>query len=323
MSDETKDEKSTRRRTTNVASSSRIERGIDWLERLRNARAEAFNDGALRGQRARSWWEKLILRSATGVIYAVAIVGCLWFGVIPTAVIVAAMAWLCCSEFYRMVRTAGRMPNEIWGLTAALAYPLAVLLPVTHQTLLVTAIFLIGCSVWYVATPRANIADVAVTAFGPIYTSLAFSCRVYIRASAVGLPGFLLSLGVMGSVWLNDSAAYLVGSRIGRHKLAPRISPNKSVEGFWGGIAGAMLVWLLVGILKVQGIGIPYALVTGAVVAFCSVVGDLFESRIKRGVGVKDSGDILPGHGGLLDRSDSMLFGGMAAYVMLHIGGIL
>lgn len=322
MSDETKDQESTPRRTS-VASSSRIERAIDWLERFRHAREGKFSDGELRGQKARSWWEKLILRSATGVVYAVAIICCLWFGVIPTAVIVAAMAWLCCSEFYRMVRAAGRMPNEIWGLTAALAYPLAVLLPVTHHTLLVTAIFLIGCSVWYVATPRANISDVAVTAFGPIYTSLAFSCLVYIRASAAGLPGFLLSVGVMGSVWANDSAAYLVGSRIGRHKLAPRISPNKSVEGFWGGIAGAMVIWLLVGILKVQGIGIQYALFTGAVVAFCSVVGDLFESRIKRGVGVKDSGDILPGHGGLLDRSDSMLFGGMAAYVLLHIGGIL
>ena len=146
---------------------------------------------------------------------------------------------------------------------------------------------------------------------------------MYIRASAAGLPGFLLSLGVMGSVWANDSAAYMVGSRIGRHKLAPRISPNKSVEGFWGGIAGAMEIWLLVGILKVQGISFPLALGTCAVVAFCSVLGDLFESRIKRGVGVKDSGDILPGHGGLLDRSDSMLFGGMAAYVLLHIGGIL
>ena len=300
-----------------------IEGMIDRLESHRDQHKEQFDEGSLRGQRTRSWTEKLVLRTATGVTYAVSIIVCLYFGVIPTSIIVAAMAWLCCSEFFRMARKAGRMPNEIWGLAAALAYPLAVLLPLENQTLVITSIFLIGCAIWYVATPRANIADVAITAFGPIYTSLAFSCLVYIRGSQAGMQGFLLCLGVMGSVWLNDSCAYLVGSRIGKHKLAPRISPNKSVEGFWGGIVASMLVWLLVGILGVEGLHLWFALLTGAVVAFCSVVGDLFESRIKRGVGVKDSGDILPGHGGLLDRSDSMLFGGMAAYVLLHIGGIL
>ena len=304
-------------------SSSKLERGIDKLERFRDAREGRFSEGTLRGQRVRSWTEKLILRSATGVIYAVSIVCCLYLGIIPTAIIITAMAWLCCSEFYRMVRRAGRMPNEIWGLTAATAYPLAALLPISDATLLVTAVFLIGCSAWYVLTPRANISDVAVTAFGPIYTSLAFSCLVYIRACDPGFDGFMLTFGVMGSVWLNDSFAYLVGSRIGKNKLAPRISPNKSVEGLWGGIAASVGIWAIIGFLGLEGIKMPFALVTGICVAFFSVVGDLFESRIKRGVGVKDSGDILPGHGGLLDRSDSMLFGGMVAYVLLHLGGIL
>ena len=306
-----------------VGAGSRLEAGIDRLERFRASRKARFEEGALRGQKVRGWTEKLILRTATGVLYAVIIIGCLYFGRIPTALVISAMAWLCCSEFFRMARDAGRMPNDGWGLAIALAYPLAPLLPVTHSMLLVTAVLLLGCAVWYVATPRANISDVAITAFGPIYTSLAFSCIVFIRASEPGWGGFLLTLGVMGSVWANDSAAYLVGSRLGKHKLAPRISPNKSVEGFWGGIGASMLVWALLGVLKIQGLGMAYAMLTGAIVAFTSVVGDLFESRIKRGVGVKDSGDILPGHGGLLDRSDSMLFGGMAAYVLLHIGGIL
>lgn len=317
------EEKSVNAPTSRVAGGSKIEAGIERLERFRASRQNKYQEGSLRGQRVRGWTEKLILRTATGVIYAVVIIGCLYFGRIPTSIVIAAMAWLCCSEFYRMARAAGRMPNEVWGLAIALAYPLAVLLPITQSTLLVTAILLLGCAVWYVATPRANIADVAITAFAPIYTSLAFSCLAFIRAVDPGWQGFLLTLGVMGSVWANDSAAYLVGSRIGKRKLAPRISPNKSVEGFWGGILGSMVVWAILGFLHVEGLSIPYALLTGSVVAFSSVVGDLFESRIKRGVGVKDSGDILPGHGGLLDRSDSMLFGGMAAYVLLHIGGIL
>lgn len=306
-----------------VGDTSRIEAGIDRLERYRNAHSKEFNEGSMRGQRVRSWTEKFLTRAVTGVAYALTVVACLYFGVIPTAVIVSAMAWLCCSEFYRMVRTAGRMPNEIWGLTAALAYPLAILIPVTDRTLLVTTVFLLGCALWYVATPRANIADVAVTAFGPIYTSLSFSCLVYIRTYDPGFMGFLLTFGVMGSVWLNDSAAYIVGSRFGRHKLAPRISPNKSTEGFWGGIAASVLIWLIIGIVGFGPMKVPYALMTGVIVGFSSVVGDLFESRIKRGVGVKDSGDILPGHGGLLDRSDAMLFGAMAAWALLHLGGVL
>ena len=309
--------------TARVSAGSRLEAGIDRLERFRASRREKYEEGVLRGQRVRGWTEKLILRTATGVLYAVVIMGCLYFGRIPTSIIISAMAWLCCSEFFRMARTAGRMPNDGWGLAIALAYPLASLLPISHSMLLVTAILLLGCAVWYVATPRANISDVAITAFGPIYTSLAFSCITFIRASDPGWGGFFLTLGVMGSVWANDSAAYLVGSRLGKHKLAPRISPNKSVEGFWGGIIASMIVWAVMGGFKIGGLSIAYALFTGAVVAFTSVVGDLFESRIKRGVGVKDSGDIMPGHGGLLDRSDSMLFGGMTAYVLLHIGGIL
>lgn len=308
---------------TRVGGGSTLENSIDRLERFRASRKARFDEGALRGQKVRGWTEKLILRTATGVLYAVIIIGCLYFGRIPTSVVISAMAWLCCSEFFRMARSAGRMPNDAWGLAAALAYPLAPLLPISHSMLLVTALLLLGCAVWYVWTPRANISDVAITAFGPIYTSMAFSCISFIRASDPGWGGFFLTLGVMGSVWANDSAAYLVGSRLGKHKLAPRISPNKSVEGFWGGIAASMAVWALMGAFKIQGLTMPHALLTGAIVAFTSVVGDLFESRIKRGVGVKDSGDIMPGHGGLLDRSDSMLFGGMTAYVLLHIGGIL
>ena len=315
--------KATRRVGTSVDSGSRIEAGIDWLERRRERKKDEYEEGALRGQRLRDWTEKLVLRSATGLVYGVAIIACLYFGVIPTAVIISAMAWLCCSEFFRMARLAGRMPNEILGLAIAVAYPLTLFLPFGQHVLVVTLVLVMGCAVWYVATPRANIADVAITAFGPIYTALTFSCIVRIRAVDPGWGGFFLTIGVMSSIWANDSFAYLVGSRIGKHKLAPRISPNKSTEGFWGGLLASIIPWAIMGIFHIEGLTLVKALAIGPVVGISSVIGDLFESRIKRGVGVKDSGDILPGHGGLLDRSDSMLFGGMVAYAFLHIGGII
>ena len=299
-----------------------IDAASDTLERRREAREGERVVGGLRGQRARTWTEKLLTRTTSGVIYALCVLACLFWGRVPTMVLVAAMAWLCCSEFFRIVRLSGRMPNEVVGLTAAVVYPVATLLRPEAQTA-VTLLLVLASGTWYVLTPRASVADAAVTAFGPIYTSLLFSAVVAIRASDPGLEGALLTLGVMGSVWVNDAFAYLVGSRIGHHKLAPRISPNKSWEGLVGGIVGSCVVWLVLVALGVRDIGAPLALVGGVACGCAGVIGDLFESRLKRAVGVKDSGNILPGHGGLLDRSDSMLFASMTAYFVLRFGGII
>lgn len=300
-----------------------LQRSIDWVERHRDDVAPRKGRGELRGQKARSWTERMLARVVTGAAYAVVNIVCLYAGPLPTAVLFSAMSWLCCSEYYRMVRLGGRTTNDAIGLGAALLYPLSTLLPFEHAALVLTGALLCACALWYVYTPRANISDVAVTTFGPLYTSFALSCTPMIRAAHPGLPGFLLAFGIVLSIWANDTCAYFVGSRFGKHKLAPRISPNKSTEGFWGGIAGSLAVWLVLGIFGVGGLDVALSLLCGLFVGMISVFGDLFESRIKRSVGVKDSGDILPGHGGMLDRCDSLIFGGMAAYVLLHLGGII
>ena len=109
-------------------------------------------------------------------------------------------------------------------------------------------------------------------------------------------------------VWAADTGAYFVGVRMGKHKMAPRISPNKSWEGFWGGLAGASLVAVFA--VKLLGLGwddLPVLVFLTIVAAMMSVAGDLFESLLKRHSGQKDSGRLLPGHGGMLDRLDSLL----------------
>jgi len=116
------------------------------------------------------------------------------------------------------------------------------------------------------------------------------------------------ALFAVALVWAADSGAYFVGVRLGRRKLAPRISPNKSWEGFWGGLAGASLV----AVLGVKGLGLGWAdlpalVLLTLVAAVMSVAGDLFESLLKRHSGHKDSGRLIPGHGGMLDRLDSIL----------------
>lgn len=311
------------RRREGSRASSGLDRQIDRLEDLRASKEEARAAGDLKGQRARSSAEKLLTRTTSGAIYALVTLACLFVGPVTTTLLIAAEAWLCCSEFFRICRMGGRMPNEIVGLGAALLFPLAAYANGLLALTLVIFVLLMACAVWYVLTPRANIADVAVTAFGPVYTSLAFSSIVLIRLYDAGPTGALLALAVMVSIWGNDALAYFVGSAIGSHKLAPRISPSKSVEGFVGGLVGSVVVWVLVALFVVPVLDVWLAAVCGLVVGIAAVFGDLFESRIKRGAGVKDSGNLIPGHGGLLDRSDSMLFGGMAAFFLLRFGGIL
>ena len=127
--------------------------------------------------------------------------------------------------------------------------------------------------------------------------------------------GFWALLAVLFTVFAADTAAFFVGRAIGRHKLAPAISPGKSWEGFVGGVAGAMLVaFVILYRDRDEFLSSGETLVLGAVVAIAAVVGDLFESAVKRDLQVKDSGRLLGGHGGMLDRLDSLLWAGPAAY---------
>lgn len=127
----------------------------------------------------------------------------------------------------------------------------------------------------------------------------------------------LLLLGVMALVWIADSAAYFAGRRFGRHKLAPEISPGKS----WEGVAGAGLALVLYASAisaAVHGLRIPGALLLAAALLYFSILGDLFESWMKRLAGVKDSGTLLPGHGGVLDRIDALTSALPIAAGILH-----
>lgn len=265
-----------------------------------------------------SFWTRV----ASGLIYVGVFIGSLVLGTVPTAVFVAIMSWFCCKEFFMMMRIDGKVPNELLGLTAAVLFPFCAL---GDSILISTLLFLLVLSVglWYVYSPRTRIADVAITLMGPLYTGLMLSAVVLLRSLVPGLAGALLSVGVCASLWVSDSFAYLVGSKFGKHKMVPKISPKKSWEGFAGGIAGAVIVWLILWATGLYGFDAFYAVVCGVVVSILGVFGDLIESRIKRGVGVKDSGNLIPGHGGMLDRCDSLIFGCITAEILLVLGGIL
>jgi phosphatidate cytidylyltransferase len=134
-------------------------------------------------------------------------------------------------------------------------------------------------------------------------------------STAIPLGAGLLAL-VVAACWSSDTAAYFVGRAAGRHKLWPRISPGKTIEGAAGGLVAAVALTAILG--NWLGLPLAHSLVLGAILGLVGQLGDLFESSLKRRAGAKDSGALLPGHGGVLDRFDSLLFCAPAAYYYLR-----
>ncbi|HPT87101.1 MAG TPA: phosphatidate cytidylyltransferase [Bacillota bacterium] len=158
--------------------------------------------------------------------------------------------------------------------------------------------------------PEQGLLNAAVNFFGTVYIGLMFAYILLLRY----IPGqnvFYILFTILVT-WANDSAAYFIGINFGKHKLCPKISPKKSVEGAIGGLVGGLLVSLGMGIVYRQPLWAM--LVLGTVVVVAGQFGDLIESIIKRNAGVKDSGNFLPGHGGVLDRFDSLLLAAPVVY---------
>jgi phosphatidate cytidylyltransferase len=166
--------------------------------------------------------------------------------------------------------------------------------------------------------------NIAHSIFGLVYISMPLSLLMHLRSGGIWMPqdhntgpldplttslgliaGYTIPLLIIASIWINDTMAYIVGSLIGRTPLSA-ISPKKTWEGTIGGILLSVLTLTLVGVYGLQGDVLPFALIAG-ISAVMGTVGDLFESKLKRMAGVKDSGDFMPGHGGFLDRFDSLL----------------
>ncbi len=186
------------------------------------------------------------------------------------------------------------------------AWPYAVAMAAAFAGGLLTgkapALFALAAAFWIVAIPLWFWHGVRST-HSLLLAAAGFLVLVPAALALVTLaPGMILL--TLALVWIADSAAYFVGIRLGKRKLAPSISPGKTWEGALGGMAGALVYAIICGFL-IEGIPwVPY-LAAVALLAVVSIVGDLFESAAKRQAGVKDSGSLLPGHGGILDRIDS------------------
>ncbi len=174
---------------------------------------------------------------------------------------------------------------------------------------------------------KYTLQDIAFAWLGIAYVGIGFSHLVLLRffsaALNIEIAGFQLSCGAVSllcaflGIWASDTMAFFVGRQIGRHKLSPAISPGKTWEGFGGGAISCILLLSYLGTLWL-GLSNSQAVILGLLVALTAPLGDLVESVVKRFAGVKDSGALFPGHGGILDRFDSVLFAVPVVYYYLQ-----
>lgn len=266
---------------------------------------------------------ELQVRLRTGVVYVSLSIILALISDATLVLLLCVLAGICAGEFFYILRSDDKLPNELLGIIASVAYPVCYWLWGMGGVIADTGIFLIALLVWYVFWQRARIVDVAVSFFGALYTGFLLSSLIIVRQGLGGFWGGMLVVGIFASVWINDGFAYLFGSRFGKHKMAPRISPKKSWEGFAAGLVGSVLTWCLMTLIPGLNMPMWMAVLFGLLCGLAGVLGDLAESRIKRNSGVKDSGTIMPGHGGLLDRSDSMFLAAAVACALLLLGGCI
>lgn len=226
--------------------------------------------------------------------------------------VLSAVALLCFREYAGIVAGYGiERPGPVAyaaGLVILLAREDPMLLA-TLVTLLVLA-FTLGLDDLAKTLPSAGAA-----VLGLIYVFGAWRTAIFLREASPYWLLFALALN-----WVADSAAYYVGRRLGRHKLAPRVSPGKSWEGAIASFAAALVFALVYLRLLIPSVTPLYAAVLGGAGNIAGQIGDLAESALKRGAGLKDSGNMLPGHGGWLDRVDSALFAVPVIYGLLRLG---
>ena len=274
---------------------------------------------------------ELALRIAFAVVAAPAALVIIYLGGAPLAILLSIVSAIGAWEFYRIARAAGHAPLEWLGIGMAALIPLLVhahhagvlLVPVSAAVVAVMAVF--GVTIWARGVEGKASGAAALTVFGVLYTGCALSFGFALRylgyavdaKAGTALVAFPLLL-----TWASDTGAYFVGRAIGGRKLIPKVSPGKTVAGAVGGLVVTVIVaWLLARTLlpSVAQLSLTHAgaILFGIVVSVAAQIGDLAESLLKREGGVKDSSRIIPGHGGVLDRFDSLLFVLPVSYLLL------
>jgi phosphatidate cytidylyltransferase len=273
---------------------------------------------------------ELTRRIIFAVIAAPASIAVIYFGDWALASVLSILSALAAWELFRIARETGALPLEPGGIALAALLPVAVhgqrlgVYTLTLHAIIAMALVLFASTIWLRGPTGKPLSSVAITIFGVTYAGLfsyVYALRYHDYAVGAGAGTILVVLPIV-LTWATDVGGYAFGRALGKRKLIPAVSPGKTVEG----AVGALGLTIVICLLYVRFLMMPYAqlglTIQGAVlfaivISVAAQVGDLAESLLKREAGVKDSSRIIPGHGGILDRFDSLLFVMPIAFLLL------
>lgn len=256
----------------------------------------------------------MLIRIISSLIGAPLLLGLTYLGGPYTAFLTAVIGLLALHEFQEIARKLG---VKFWIKTTFLGafFWLMLITLDLKDWMFPFLIFwlLLSLGRMGIRYPQVHISEVGLNFLSIIYTVVLSSHLFLLRSLEQGRAWVFLAFFM---VWATDTFAYLVGRVFGKHPLAPQVSPNKTIEGSIGGLIGAILIGQ---IASRSMTGMPWTFFLGLslVVGISAQIGDLFESALKRSAGVKDSGNLIPGHGGILDRFDSMFFAFPIVYYLV------
>jgi phosphatidate cytidylyltransferase len=274
----------------------------------------------------RQWFRSVGLRLLTAAVGIPIVLAVLWFGgwwAFATAGLVAGLG---ISELYIMMANEGYRPAILVTFALSLLFLVAAMLPPEQRLPLlaigISAALLVSFPVLFFRKKlEGSMLDWSLTIAGAIYLGWPMSLMLVLRGYQVGWGnGIWWLLTLFSAIWGCDTGAFFAGHFFGKHKLAPNISPGKTWEGVFGGLIFAIAAGVLFTTLPM---GVPWYLgaLLGLLTGVAGILGDLAESLLKRQMHVKDSGRFFPGHGGMLDRIDSLLFGILVVYIFAQLIG--
>ena len=221
-------------------------------------------------------------------------------------------------EYADLYQKAGVPLPRVPACTAAVVVCAAVASPgvMSADLVVIAVVIAVSAAVLGAYQPASHVpASAAAALFPVLYLGLPLGCLAALRG-AFGREALMLVLIV---VWVSDTGQYYAGRLFGRHKLSPTISPKKTVEGAVGGFVAGVAVMIALGRIWLPALSVWWLAGIGALLVALGIAGDLFESLLKRSAQVKDSSGLIPGHGGVLDRIDSLLFVGPGFYLFLRL----
>ncbi|MEM6647682.1 MAG: phosphatidate cytidylyltransferase [Bacteroidota bacterium] len=250
------------------------------------------------------------LRIVSAVVGIPLVVGLTYLGGWYFAVFVVLIGVLAQDEVYALFRAANVQPFRWVGLAAGVLVMIAPVWPAAQPLAVLTLVGLLAASP-FLAHGAPILPRISATVAGMLYPALLLSYGVALRAGVDGAlteaQAFELTIATLVLIWSTDSFAYFAGRALGKHPLAPRVSPKKTWEGSVGGALGTLLLVVLAKLFWLTWLTWTDVAALAVICGALSQLGDLAESAFKRSVGVKDSGNVLPGHGGMLDRNDALL----------------